>query len=120
RRAASVAAAPAHMASAADRRRGRRLPVLASVDALESRTLLSGDVVISEFMASNTKTVADQDGDFSDWIEVHNITAAPVSLQRWQLTEHKLQPAKWTFPAVTLPADGYLVVFASGKNRAVA
>src|SRR5690349_12815648 len=121
RRAASVGndAGAANAPTAAGGRRPRRA-VHAQVDALESRTLLSGDVVISEFMASNTKTVADQDGDFSDWIEVHNVTAAPVSLQGWHLTDDKTQPAKWTFPAVTLPADGYLLVFASGKNRAVA
>ena len=33
---------------------------------------VQSQVVISEFMASNTKTLADQDGDYSDWIEIYN------------------------------------------------
>ena len=31
-----------------------------------------GQVVISEFMASNASTLADEDGAFEDWIEIHN------------------------------------------------
>ncbi|MGB0993168.1 MAG: hypothetical protein ACPG32_11960, partial [Akkermansiaceae bacterium] len=32
----------------------------------------SGDVWISEFMASNDDTLDDQDGDSTDWIELYN------------------------------------------------
>jgi hypothetical protein len=81
---------------------------------------MAGDVVISEFMAINGTTVADEDGDFSDWIELHNTAAAPVDLGGWYLTDNANNPTKWRFPSVTLPADGYLLVFASNKNRAVA
>ena len=28
--------------------------------------------LISEFMASNGRTLRDQDGEYSDWIEIHN------------------------------------------------
>lgn len=73
--------------------------------------------IISEFMASNTTTLADDDGAFSDWIEIHNPDAAPLSLAGWYLTDSATNKTKWQFPAVTLPAGGYLVVFASGKDR---
>lgn len=76
-------------------------------------------VTISEFMASNSRTLADEDGDYSDWIELHNTAGSEVSLQGWFLTDEPGNLRKWPFPAVTLPADGFLVVFASGKNRAV-
>jgi|GEM_PF-1330464 CotH protein. len=78
---------------------------------------LSAAPVITEFMASNKVTLQDEDGDYSDWIEIHNPDAAPVSLDGWYLTDTATNKTKWQFPAVTIPADGYLIVFASSKNR---
>src|SRR5438093_575864 len=75
------------------------------------------DPIITEFMASNAKALADVDGDFSDWIEIYNPDAGPVSLDGWYLTDSATSKDKWKFPAITLPAGGYLVVFASNKNR---
>ncbi|MEO8429443.1 MAG: lamin tail domain-containing protein, partial [Verrucomicrobiota bacterium] len=77
-------------------------------------------VLISEFMASNTRILADQDGDYSDWIEIHNSGSIPVNLADWYLTDSDTQLNKWKFPSVSLDANGYLVVFASGKDRAAA
>jgi hypothetical protein len=80
----------------------------------------SGQVLINEFVAGNTTGLKDQDGERSDWVELHNPTAAPVNLGGWSLTDDPLDPVKWRFPATNLVAGGYLVVFASGKNRATA
>lgn len=74
-------------------------------------------VVINEFMASNGNGLADEDGDRPDWIELRNRTGSPVALGGWALTDDAQNLRKWVFPAVTLPANGFLVVFASGKNR---
>ncbi len=73
--------------------------------------------VINEFMASNNSILADEDGAFSDWIEIHNPDAAPVDMSGHGLTDNAGQPFKWVFPSVTIPAGGYRIVFASGKNR---
>ena len=77
-----------------------------------------GQVLISEFMASNTKTLKDEDGDFSDWIELFNTSNAPVDLKGWSLTDDPLNLGKWKFPQATLGPGEHLVVFASNKNRA--
>ena len=37
-------------------------------------------VFINEVMASNTKTLADPQGDFDDWIELFNAGDTPVDL----------------------------------------
>src|SRR6185436_2698246 len=79
-----------------------------------------GSVAITEFMASNTGALRDQDGDTPDWIEIYNGTAAPVNLGHWSLTDTTNNLRKWLFPATNLAANSYLIVFASGKNRAVA
>ncbi|MBL9203028.1 MAG: CotH kinase family protein [Opitutaceae bacterium] len=68
-------------------------------------------------MASNTRTLADEDGSYSDWIEIHNPDTTAANLDGWFLTDSALLKTKWQIPAVTIPAGGYLVIFASGKNR---
>ncbi|HEX2973984.1 MAG TPA: lamin tail domain-containing protein, partial [Tepidisphaeraceae bacterium] len=90
------------------------------VEGMEPRLLLAAaDPIISEFMALNTKGLMDQDGDYSDWIEIHNPGDTAINLDGWYLTDTVDTLAKWRLPAVTLDANGYLVVFASGKDRAV-
>ena len=72
---------------------------------------------ISEFMAANVSTTQDEDGAYSDWIEIHNPGPDPVELEGWHLTDNAANLMRWTFPATNLPAGGFLVVFASGKDR---
>ncbi len=74
-------------------------------------------VRINEYLATNDTSIRDEDGSAEDWIELHNPLATAVDLTGWRLTDDPENPALWTFPARTLPAGGYLVVFASGKNR---
>ena len=78
-----------------------------------------GNPVITEFMADNKSTVADENGDFSDWIEIHNPTAGSISLTDWYLTDKANNLTQWRFPAVSLAPGDFLVVWASGKNRRV-
>jgi hypothetical protein len=82
--------------------------------------MLAGDVVISEFMAVNSATLLDEDGDFSDWIELRNLGDAPANLAGWHLTNDAAAPGKWTLPSVSLDPGEHLVLFASGKNRTIA
>jgi hypothetical protein len=92
-----------------------------AVEALEPRRLFAFSTpVISEFVATNTNGLKDEDGDREDWVEIHNPTSASVNLTGYSLTDDPAVKTKWKLPAVTLAAKGYLVVFASGKNRAVA
>jgi hypothetical protein len=82
--------------------------------------MLAADLVISELMANNTKTLKDKDGAFSDWIEINNRGDAPADLTGWSLTDNPTNLTQWTFPSQSLPAGGFLVVFASGKDIAIA
>lgn len=38
-------------------------------------------------MAANDTTVADEDGDDSDWIEIYNFGETAIELDGWSLTE---------------------------------
>ena len=94
----------------------RGLLVLVLVAGFTARA----QVRITEFMASNSSTLADEDGDFSDWIEIQNTSTNSVSLLNWALTDSAGNPGKWRFPATNMPPKSFMVVFASGKDRAVA
>jgi hypothetical protein len=79
--------------------------------------IYSQNVVINEVMASNSFTLADEDGDYPDWIELYNSGSDTVNLLNWGISDSKKIPFKWVFPDVTLTAGQFLVVFASDKDR---
>lgn len=90
-------------------------------------TLLSRPVVsaqtavlyINEMVASNDSTIADEDGDFSDWIEIYNSGGTAVNLDGYGLTDNDADPFKWTFPAEIIQPGEFLIVWASDKERAI-
>jgi hypothetical protein len=96
--------------------------MLDACERLEPRLALSaGAALVTEISASGNTTLADADGDFGDWIEVYNPGAAPLDLSAWRLSDDVTDPARWAFPqGTTIAPGGFLVVFASGKNRALA
>ena len=77
------------------------------------------NVIITEFMASNTRTLADENGDYSDWIELYNAGTNAVNLGGWYLTDTPSDLTQWQFPATNINVDAFLIVFASGKNRRI-
>ncbi len=80
----------------------------------------SAQVLINEIQSSNSSTFADDDGDYSDWIELYNARDETVNLSGFGLSDNLSKPYKWTFPdGVELQAKSYLVIFASGKDRKV-
>lgn len=78
---------------------------------------LAQSLMITEFLAVNDGPLRDENGDTSDWIEIHNASDTPANLLGWYLTDSVANLVKWQFPQVEVPAGGFIVVFASGKNR---
>ena len=75
------------------------------------------NIIINEVMSNNRTTLADEDGDFPDWIELHNRSDALINLDGFGLSDDPVEPFKWRFPNTELAPDEYLLVFASGKDR---
>ena len=73
--------------------------------------------LITEFGAANSDTLRDEDGDSSDWVEIHNPGTNTASLLGWFLTDDPERLDRWQFPATNMAPGTYLVVFASGKDR---
>ncbi|MFC1485667.1 CotH kinase family protein [Candidatus Latescibacterota bacterium] len=94
------------------------LIVIFSHGAPETATAqVPGTIRLNEIMPLNTKTYEDEDGEYSDWIEVVNTGGAPVSLGGYRLSDDPTEPDRWLFPDIDLSPGGRLVVFASGKDR---
>lgn len=89
--------------------------LLALVSQLLPVSNALSQVVINEICSYNGNTIEDEDGSEPDWIELYNAGAAPVNLDQYRITDQSNDP--WIFPAINLPPQSYLLVFASGKNR---
>ena len=70
------------------------------------------DLVLNEFLASNKGTIGDENGEFDDWIEIHNLSDEPISLLGYHISDDSGEPAKWTFPDVSVQPSGYLTIWA--------
>ncbi len=77
----------------------------------------SQNPVINEVLSANTNVNADEDGDYSDWVELYNPGSQPVSLAGAGLSDDPGQPYKWVFPNITMPGGSYLLVWCSDKDR---
>ncbi|MBR1456658.1 MAG: CotH kinase family protein [Oscillospiraceae bacterium] len=64
-------------------------------------------VRISEVMASNKATLADENGDFPDWVELYNAGGAPVRLQGWTLQR---DGGSYALPDLSLGAGEYCLL----------
>lgn len=78
------------------------------------------NVVINEVMAQNTRTVADPaDGDWDDWIELHNTGSQPVDLAGYYLTDNLTNSVSAMFRipgGYPIPAGGFLLVWADNET----
>ena len=70
-----------------------------------------GGLVINEIMASNFIAVADQDGEYDDWVELYNGNNFDLNLNGYYLSDNENDLTKWSFPNVIIPANDYLIIW---------
>ena len=92
--------------------------ILSFLALLLHSTQAASPVVITEFMASNTRSLTNA-GQTMDWIEIRNVSSNAVNLLNWSLTDASNNPAKWRFPATNINPGAFMVIFASEPARAV-
>ncbi len=73
------------------------------------------DIRINEFQASNTLTIADEFGEFDDWIELYNAGNQAVNLGDLCLSDDLNQPGKWYLPAQVLNPGAFVLIWADGS-----
>ena len=97
----------------------RHYHLLCIATLLLAATSLHGKLKITEFMASNTQHAPDPQGQFEDWVEIHNDSNDSVDLAGYYLTDDFENPTKWQFPQnepdqTSLAARGYRLVWLDG------
>jgi len=78
-------------------------------------------LAINELMASNSSCIQDTQGQYDDWIEIHNYGNDAIDIGGMYLTDNLSTSTKWqipgTNPAVTtIPAGGYLLIWADNDT----
>ena len=78
-------------------------------------------LLINEFMASNDTIIRDPQGQYDDWVEIHNYGTDEIDLGGLYLTDNLSAPTKWQFPVsnsaiTTIPAGGYLLIWADNDT----
>ena len=76
-------------------------------------------IVLTEMMSDNETTIADDLGNYEDWIELYNSDSNQQSLQGLFLSDDPEEPQKWAFPSLLLKPDSFLLVFASGRDTVI-
>ncbi|MBN2594923.1 MAG: lamin tail domain-containing protein [Sedimentisphaerales bacterium] len=78
-------------------------------------------LVINELMASNSSSIRDPQGQYDDWIEIHNYGTETIDAGGMYLTDNLSVPTKWQIPtnnpsATIIPEGGYLLIWADNDT----
>lgn len=77
---------------------------------------------VNEVMASNTNTIADENGEFDDWIELYNASNTALNVAGLCITDDTERPYRWQLALdeperTTIPAQGYLLIWADDDTE---
>lgn len=77
-------------------------------------TFYASPVVINEFMASNQRSIADEHGEYDDWIELYNTDTRPINVYGMFLSDDPAISTRWMLPDTTVAPKGFLLIWADG------
>ena len=69
-------------------------------------------VIINEFMADNATTIQSPNGEYSDWIELHNLSSERISLAGWSITDDLEEPEMYVLGDTFIDPNGYELLWA--------
>ena len=85
----------------------------------EGRSRLPEGIFITELMPSNSSSITDQAGEYSDWIEILNNTPNPIDLSNYFISDNLNNLQKYRFPndpnGLTLAPYSSKIIWASGE-----
>lgn len=71
---------------------------------------------INEFMASNQSTIADEKNQYDDWVELYNGEDTTINMNLFYLTDDFSKRNKWQFPSVTIPPNGFILIWCDNDS----
>ena len=82
--------------------------------------IANGQVLINEYTGANYDTHTDIYGEYEDWVELYNTSAAPIDISGWYLTDKPSNPTKWMVPSsFIVPANGIAIIYCSGRDEII-
>lgn len=73
-------------------------------------------VVINEACSSNFSVICDEDGNYSDYVELYNPLSEPVLLEGLYLSDDREDPCRHSLDGITIPGKGYAVIWLDGSD----
>ena len=83
---------------------------------LSANYIKNGDLYISKIMAKNETIMKDDNGEYSDYLEIYNGYSFAINLEGYHLSDSEYDTDKWTFPKITIGAKETLIVYATGND----
>jgi hypothetical protein len=81
-------------------------------DAADDDTAIPATAMLTELLPSNQEGLADDFGEFDDWVELHNPGSEPLDFSGWRLADDPDAEEPWTVgEGVVIPAFGYLLIW---------
>lgn len=89
------------------------ITILAFSTVNPQSSLAQTGLVINEVMPSNDSTIADEMGEYDDWIELSNISDEVILLDGLYLTDKPAIPTRWSFPLenIMIEPGEYLLIW---------
>ncbi|MEL7531959.1 MAG: FN3 associated domain-containing protein [Bacteroidota bacterium] len=91
-------------------------PLIFLIAFFMSALSLKGQLQINEFMAINQSYELYPDKLTVDWVELFNPDSQNVQLKDYYLTDDPKDLTKYRFPSLTVPANGYRVLYHAEGN----
>lgn len=88
---------------------------ISAFDILKNVSIAEGGdypLYINEFMADNESTIADEYGEYDDWLEIWNGGTTAINLAGMALSDDADDPAQWLLPDYTIQPGAFLLVWA--------
>ena len=81
----------------------------------------AADILMTEFMAVNKGTLADEAAEFDDWVELFNATDEPVDIAGFYLSDDPDDATLWQIPPAPngetiIPPEDYLIVWSDNDS----
>ena len=76
-----------------------------------------GSLAINEAMPSNDKYLIQSDGEFYDWVELKNVSDAPIDLSDYAISDDRDDPLLFPLPEQILQPGELVVIILSGNTE---
>jgi gliding motility-associated-like protein len=90
--------------------------LIAVISPLLSVLPVNSQVVINEYSCANVSTVADNYGEYNDWVELYNAGPAAVNLVGYYMSDKNSNLQQWAFPSGSIAPGAFLKVICSKRN----